>query len=84
MSDLARAVLSIDGDYACALLGENIQDGECEFVKVNYPDGINRGTSGSNLAERIAASQAFRKLRKRLEIPMTYAYGIGISNGPGA
>jgi hypothetical protein len=76
MSELKRAVLSIDGNCACALLGENLQEGEAEFVEISYPDGKN--ASDAYLAERAAAFIALRQLRVRLGIKITYALGRGL------
>ena len=55
-----RAELGIDGDHAFALLGDNIQEGEVEFVAIpNWPT--------STLAEKLsAAKQAFLNLQRRL------------------
>ena len=72
----ARAVLSIDGSHACALLGENVQDGESEFVEIVYPDGKN--ASDAYKHERTHAFRALHRLRERLGINMTYALGAGL------
>ena len=75
-SELPRALLSIDGSHACALLGENLQDGEAEFVEIVYPDGKN--ASNSYLHERAAAFKALHNLRARLGLEITYALGAGL------
>jgi hypothetical protein len=75
-SELARALLSIDGSHACALLGENLQDGEAEFVEIVYPDGKN--ASNSYLHERKAAFKALHNLQARLGLEITYALGSGL------
>jgi len=72
----ARAILSIDGSHACALLGKNLQEGEAEFVEIIYPDGKN--ASDAYKPERAAAFRALYKLRKRLGIEITYALGQGL------
>ena len=72
MSEFYRAVLSIDGDCACALLGPNIQEGEAEFVKIDYSAHYLKSH-----AERAAAYKALVALRKRLGIEITYAMGAG-------
>lgn len=66
---MERAILSVDGNAGCALLGENLQEGEAEFVEVQQ-------RSGEYLyeAEVRACCAAFRKLKQRLGIPMTYAW----------
>ena len=73
MSNIARAVLSLDGDCACALLGPNLQEGEAEFVKVDYSTSLPEWK-----AERRAAFLALEALRKRLGIEITYAIGDGL------
>lgn len=74
--ELQRAILNIDGSHACALLGENIQDGEAEFVEIVYPNGKN--ASDAYRYERKAAFVALNNLRKRLGIEITYALGQGL------
>ena len=64
-----RAQLGIDGDCGFALLGEDLQSGEAEFVKV-----IDTGDPLSD--ELRAAKQAFRKLQQRLNRPdLSYWFG---------
>ena len=72
--EIARAVLSLDGDCGCALLGVNLQEGEAEFVKVDYSTSMPDWR-----AERAAAFRALIKLRERLGIEITYAIGQGLS-----
>ena len=67
-----RAVLSIDGECACALLGTNLQEGEAEFVKIDYDSPPLRSQ-----AERKAAFLALQALRERLGTDLTYAMGAG-------
>lgn len=71
-----RAILSVDGSHACALLGANLQEGEAEFEEIVYPDG--RDASDCYRHERAAAFRAPDKLRKRLGIEITYAIGDGL------
>ncbi len=68
---LERAELGIDGDHAFALLGQNIQDGEAEFVKVEVPGDI--------ASERRAATKALNNLRQRLGKP-ALSYFLGESH----
>jgi hypothetical protein len=64
-----RAQLGIDGNCGFALLGENLQEGEAEFVEIEEPR-----TSDN---ERQAAGIAFRKLQVRLNRPdLSYYFGI--------
>jgi hypothetical protein len=62
-----RIELGIDGNAAFALLGEDIQSGEVEFVQFEG-ESVN--------AELIAAKRALNKLRARLGRPeLSYFFG---------
>ena len=74
---MERATLGVDGDHAFALLGENIQEGDAEFVKVENDDPWH--TSAKHRAERQAAREALARLRKRLGKPHL-SYEIGPSH----
>jgi hypothetical protein len=56
-----RAEVGMDGNCGYALLGPNIQEGECEFVEIVYSPSNSPGES-----ERLAWGQALFNLRKRL------------------
>ena len=62
MNEFGRARLGIDGNCGYALLGENIQTGECEFVEAKMPN-----PSPGHLLW--CAKQALEKLCLRLELP---------------
>lgn len=65
-----RAVLGIDGDYAFALLGCDLQEGESEFVKIEYDP------TRSYVHEVIACKVALGKLRERLGMPdLNFVFG---------
>ena len=66
---LERAVLSIDGNCGCALLGDNLQEGEAEFVEI-----VPRADEHLYHAEVRACWAALNNLRKRLGRPITYAW----------
>lgn len=68
MSEQRRIELGIDGDHAFALLGDDIQSGECEFVKIETKDDRLQSTS-----EIIAAGMACQRLRRKLG-KMRYPY----------
>lgn len=84
-----RAQLGIDGNCGFALLGENLQEGESEFVEiepVTVPPAIAHtrheqftGQERMNLelgAKLRAAKRALQKLRDRLERPdLSYYFG---------
>lgn len=56
-----RAEVGVDGNCGYALLGPNLQDGECEFVEVLYsPD------ESPYDSERRAWGEALSNLRNRL------------------
>lgn len=66
---LKRAVIGIDGDHAFALLGEDIQAGEAEFVLIDHTanDESDRyHHPGWIAAAERAANEALDKLRIRL------------------
>lgn len=65
-----RAVLSVDGDHGCALLGVNLQEGEAEFVKVTP-----RPDEHLCYAEQRACYAALKALRARVGKPdLSYAW----------
>ena len=62
-----RAQLGIDGNCGFALLGDDIQSGEAEFVEIDYNAKEADGTTVlQSRAERTAAAIAFRNLKERL------------------
>lgn len=70
MSELPRATLCVDGDCGSALYGENIQEGECEFVKIEP-----RLNEPLHEAQTRARWEAFKRLKDRLGIAnLTYAW----------
>jgi hypothetical protein len=70
LAEYGRAVLTIDGNCGCALLGENLQEGEAEFVEIEegrYPD-----------THLVACKKALHKLRERLGLSeLSYYFGQG-------
>jgi hypothetical protein len=66
-----RAELGLDGNAAFALLGEDIQSGEAEFVTVNDPYNANE--------VGLAAALALEHLRFRLKRP-EISYFLGRSH----
>jgi len=89
----ARAELGIEGNFGFALIGENLQEGEAEFVEI---DPLNRArlpntrheqfTGEERLraelgAELRACHEAHKRLRKRLGCPeLTHRYYFGKSH----
>lgn len=72
LNKYGRAQLGIDGNAAFALLGDDLQEGEAEFIDITEPI-----TELNN--QIIAAKQAFYKLRDRLNIP-ELSYYLGKSH----
>ncbi len=69
-----RAELGVDGNAGFALLGENIQEGECEFVEV-----VQAKDEPLHIAECRAATEAYKRLKERLGLPHL-SYWIGPSH----
>jgi hypothetical protein len=55
-----RAELGVDGNCGFALLGGDLQEGEAEFVEIEYNE------SKSYICELAACKKALQKLRDRL------------------
>lgn len=72
--EMQRAELGIDGNAGFALIGENIQEGECEFVTVDQ-----RNDEPLHVAECRAATKAYNNLKERLGIEHL-SYSIGPSH----
>lgn len=75
-----RAELGIDGNCGFALLGENIQEGEAEFVEISLPlerseDPYRYRSAEWCNAAQAAASLAFIALKLRLGRPISYYLG---------
>jgi hypothetical protein len=70
---MERAELGIDGNCGFALLGENIQEGEAEFVEISEaPDSLVMQSD----REKWAAKRAFQKLQQRL-VNREFSYFLG-------
>ena len=68
-----RAELGIDGSCGFALIGENIQEGEAEFVEI---PSAKQDAKGDEAAKLWACNEALRRLRTRLNAPnMSYYFG---------
>jgi len=63
-----RAIIGVDGNGGFALLGENLQEGEAEFVEV-----IKVQDEHIYKAEIRAATRALRALEARLGRKLNYA-----------
>jgi len=69
-ADEKRVELGIDGNCGFALLGKDLQSGECEFCEIE-------DTNGGGLVDQLHASwAAFFNLRVRLNRPhLNYYFG---------
>jgi hypothetical protein len=68
-----RAILSIDGNCGCALLGTNLQEGEAEFVEIECSEP--KWTVAWEEAATKACLIALRRLRARFpERHISYAW----------
>lgn len=61
---MKRAVLGVDGNCGFALLGDDLQSGEAEFVEIVSGDPV--GTKEWAEAASRASTTAYRKLQDRL------------------
>lgn len=75
--ELQRAQLGIDGDCSFALLGEDIQGGEAEFVEIIGNPPI--GSAAWYRAADVASRKAYRALQARLP-EREFSYYIGPSH----
>lgn len=80
---LERAELGVDGNCGFALLGENLQEGEAEFVEIALPPEASKDPnryfhSEWTRAAKIAATAAYRKLKARLP-DRQFSYYLGSS-----
>lgn len=71
---IERAELGVDGNAAFAILGPNIMEGEVEFVEI-----IDDPQRTHYQDQRVAAYEALRRLRVRLNKP-DLSYFIGPSH----
>lgn len=74
---MERAELGIDGNCGFALLGEDLQIGEAEFVEIKCDAPC--GTSERCRAELRAATAAYRALKARLP-DRQFSYYLGPSH----
>jgi hypothetical protein len=75
--EFRRAELGVDGNCAFALLGENIQEGEAEFVEIENIADLSPIDKAR--AERVASFRALDNLRSRLN-DQDISYWLGPSH----
>lgn len=73
------AIIGMDGNCGYCLLGDNIQDGEVEFVCIDDAPDIHKGFPDEMRSKRWAMTQAYRKLCLRLNMTIPYyvSYDFG-------
>lgn len=81
---MERAELGIDGNAGFALLGENIQEGEVEFVEIALPPEASKDPNRYHNSEwvraaKIAVTKAHRVLKARLP-DRQFSYYLGPSH----
>lgn len=81
---MQRAEIGIDGNAGFALLGDDLQSGEAEFVEIALPLAASKDPNRYHHSEwvsaaKIAASAAYRKLKARL-IEREFSYYLGPSH----
>jgi hypothetical protein len=81
---MERAEIGIDGNAGFALLGENIQEGEAEFVEIALPAEASKDPNRYHNSEWVAAAKraanlAHRALKARLH-PRVFSYYLGSSH----
>lgn len=79
-----RAELGVDGNAGFAILGDDLQSGEAEFVEIALPIEASRNPDRYHNSEwvnaaKTAATAAYKKLKSRL-VDRTFSYYIGPSH----
>lgn len=79
-----RAELGVDGNAGFALLGDDLQSGEAEFVEIALPVEASKDPNRYHHSEwvaaaKVAATAAYRKLKARLA-DREFSYYIGPSH----
>ena len=84
MSEIERAELGVDGNCGFALLGENLQTGECEFVEIALPPEASKDKNRYHHTEwcnaaKTASNLAYIGLKLRLK-DRVFSYYLGRSH----
>ncbi len=79
-----RAELGIDGNAGFALLGEDLQSGEAEFVEIKLPPEASKDPNRYHKSEwvraaKIAATAAYHALKQRLA-GREFSYYLGTTH----
>ena len=81
---IERAELGIDGNAGFALLGDNLQSGEAEFVTIDLPPEASKDPNRYHKSEWVSAAKrainlAYRALKARLS-DRQFSYYLGQSH----
>lgn len=81
---MERAEIGIDGNAGFALLGDDLQSGEAEFVTIDLPPDASKDPNRYHKSEwvsaaKIAATAAYRALKARLG-DREFSYYLGPSH----
>ncbi len=81
---MERAELGVDGNAGFALLRENLQEGEAEFVEIDMPLEASKDPNRYHKSEwtraaKIASNKAYHALKARLH-PREFSYYLGTSH----
>ena len=81
---MERAELGVDGNCGFALLGEDLQVGEAEFVEIDLPPGASKDPNRYYKSEWVSAAKraiwkAHRALKARLP-DRQFSYYLGPSH----
>jgi glutathione S-transferase len=79
-----RAELGVDGNAGFALLGEDLQSGEAEFVVIDLPPEASKDPNRYHKSEwaaaaKLAINKAYRALKQRLA-DREFSYYLGTSH----
>lgn len=82
--ELDRAEIGVDGNAGFALLGDDLQSGEAEFVEIALPVSDSKNPNRYHHSEwcnaaKIAATSAYKKLKARLS-DREFSYYLGPSH----
>lgn len=78
---MERAILGVDGNAGFALVGEDIQSGEAEFIEIALPIEASKDPNRYHKSEWVSAAKraatlAYRALQARLpDRKISYALG---------
>ena len=72
--EMERAEIYIDGNAACALLGQNLAEGESEWMTIDNDFRAKHPGLSQRELEWRAGREAFEKLKARLGRPLSFVW----------